>query len=118
MGTVRSVSALYGTRYGPVAPPETTKDADPMSQLLAIIDEYKDTHGAPSDSSIARALGVAPQTVSSWRKRGIKNLPNAETLRKLAVLVGKDYETVVLRAALLDVGWVEDEPRGEHRQSS
>lgn len=81
-----------------------------MSKLIALIDEYKDTHGAPSDSSIARAIDAAPQTVSSWRKRGIRVPPARETLVALAALIGRDYETVVLRAALLDAGWItEDE---------
>lgn len=78
-----------------------------MSQLLAIIDAYKDAHGQPSDSSIARAIGVAPQTISSWRRRGIKNPPDHESLRALATLAGVDYESVVLRAVLLDVGWID-----------
>lgn len=77
-----------------------------MSHLLAIIDEYKDAHGAPSDSSIARALGVAPQTISSWRKRGIKQLPERETLLALARLTRKDYGSVVLPAVLLDIGYI------------
>lgn len=80
-----------------------------MSRLIALIDEYKDTHGAPSDSSIARAIGAAPQTISSWRKRGIRQPPERETLRALARLLGKDYATVVLDAALRDAGWIEDE---------
>lgn len=79
-----------------------------MSRLVALIDEYKDTHGAPSDSSIARAIGVAPQTVSSWRKRGIRNLPDRDTLLALAQLLSADYEAVVLRAVLLDIGWLEE----------
>jgi transcriptional regulator with XRE-family HTH domain len=81
-----------------------------MSRLVALIDEYKDTHGAPSDSSIARAIGTKPQTVSSWRTRGIKEPPSPQTLRNLADFLGVDYETVVLRAALLDAGWVTEEP--------
>lgn len=88
-----------------------------MSRLLAIIDEYKDTHGAPSDSSIARAIGVKPQTLSSWRKRGLKEPPDREALRELARLVNRDYESEVLRAVLLDVGWVEEQPQ-TNRQSS
>lgn len=87
-----------------------------MSRLLAIIDEYKDTHGAPSDSSIARAIGVKPQTISSWRKRGLKEPPDRDALRELARLAHLDYETVVLRAALLDSGWI-DEPQEAPRQS-
>jgi len=79
-----------------------------MSRLVAIIDAYKDTHGQPSDSSIARAIGAAPQTISSWRKRGIKEPPRRDLLRKLAALIGKDYETVVLKAALLDSGWLKE----------
>lgn len=79
-----------------------------MSRLLQLIDEYKDAHGAPSDSSIARAIGVAPQTISSWRQRGIRQLPDRETLRSLAALIRADYEAVVLRAVLLDIGWLEE----------
>jgi transcriptional regulator with XRE-family HTH domain len=81
-----------------------------MSHLVRLIDEYKDTHGAPSDSSIARAIGSTPQTISSWRKRGIKVPPSTETMRRLAEFIGRDYERVVLRAALLDAGWIEEDP--------
>ena len=77
-----------------------------MSRLAAIIDDYKDRTGQPSDASISRAIGVARQTVSSWRTRGLHELPRRESLVALAALVGRDYETVVLRAALLDAGWV------------
>lgn len=84
-----------------------------MSRLVALIDEYKDTHGAPSDSSIARAIGSKPQTISSWRTRGISEPPNTATLRKLAEFLSCDYETIVLRAALLDAGWVDEETPGE-----
>lgn len=79
-----------------------------MSKLVAIIDAYKDTHGGPSDSSVARAIGVKPQTLSSWRTRGVKVPPDRDSLRRLASLANLDYETVVLRAALLDAGWIEE----------
>jgi len=80
-----------------------------MSNLIALIDEYKDTHGAPSDSSIARAIGVAPQTISSWRRRGIRQLPERETLRSLANLLQRDYVTVVIPAVMADIGYVDPE---------
>lgn len=84
-----------------------------MSKLLALIDEYKDAHGQPSDSSIARAIGAKPQTISSWRKRGLKQPPAIDTLRELARLLNVDFETVVLHAVLVDIEWVEDrEERG------
>lgn len=79
-----------------------------MSRLIALIDAYKDSHGGPSDSSVARAIGVAPQTISSWRQRGIKQLPDRDTLQALARLMSLDYESVVLRAVLLDIGWLEE----------
>lgn len=84
-----------------------------MSRLVALIDEWKDTHGAPSDSSIARAIGVAPQTISSWRTRGIKKPPSLATMERLAEFLSVDYEDVVLRAALLDAGWVKADRSGE-----
>lgn len=80
-----------------------------MSRLIALIDDYKDQHGQPSDASIARAIGVAPQTVNSWRKRGIRDVPDRESLRQLAALLRVDYERVVLRAVLMDLGWIEPE---------
>lgn len=76
-----------------------------MSELVRLIDDYRDTHGQPSDASIARAIGVAPQTLSSWRKRGIRELPNEEALRRLAKLLGADYEDFVLQVALFDARW-------------
>lgn len=79
-----------------------------MSRLLRIIDDWRDTHGQPSEASIARAIGLSPQAISSWRKRGFKRPPEPETLHRLAELTNLDYETVILRAALLDAGWIED----------
>lgn len=87
------------------------EDAAPVSRLVAIIDDYRDRTGQPSDASIARAIGVARQTLSSWRRRGIRELPERDSLIALAHLTGRDYPTVVLRAALLDAGWItEDDP--------
>lgn len=83
-----------------------------MSGLLAIIDAYKDTHGQPSDASIARAVGVAPQTISSWRKRGIKDLPDRGTLMRLSSFLGVLYRDV-LDAVLHDIGYLEPEKTPE-----
>lgn len=80
-----------------------------MSRLLALIDDYKDRHGQPSDASIARAIGVAPQTLSSWRKRGIKDLPEPETLEHLAAFLQLSRRAVI-DAALVDARFMpEDE---------
>lgn len=76
-----------------------------MSELLRIIDEYKDRHGQPSDSSIARAVGIAPQTLSSWRKRGIHAPPSTAALRRLAEFMHVDYDDYLLQAVLVDTGY-------------
>lgn len=80
-----------------------------MSRLLAIIDAYKDNHGQPSDASIARAVGIAPQTLSSWRKRGIRELPARDTLLSLARFMSEPY-SAVLDAVLVDIGYVKEGP--------
>lgn len=88
-----------------------------MSQLLALIDAYKDTHGSPSDASIARAVGIAPQTLSSWRKRGIRELPQPDTLASLAGLLGVPHEEYLLQVALYDSGWRKTMPTlPEHKE--
>lgn len=74
-----------------------------MSRLLALIDAYRDAHGQPSDASIARAIGVAPQTLSSWRKRGIKEPPDRTALLELAKLLRVD-QRVVGEAVAIDIG--------------
>lgn len=87
-----------------------------MSKLLAIIDAYKDAHGQPSDASIARAIGVAPQTISSWRKRGIREVPDKKNLENLARLTGVPYWPTLLQAVMVDTGLIsEDQADGEVR---
>ena len=83
-----------------------------MSKLLVILDHYKDTHGQPSDASIARAVGIAPQTISSWRKRGIRELPARETLMALADFMRVPYHEV-LTAVLVDIGYMDEKPQAE-----
>lgn len=82
-----------------------------MSRLLEIIDTYKDRHGRPSDASIARAIGVAPQTISSWRNRGIRDLPSRDTLEHLAAFVGLPY-AAIRDAALVDTRYM---PENEYQ---
>lgn len=74
-------------------------------RLVALIDDYKDRHGQPPDASIARAIGIAPQTLNSWRKRGIREMPNADTLRRLAAFLSVGEE-VTFYAAGIDAGYI------------
>lgn len=78
-----------------------------MSELLRLIDAWKDAHGQPSDASISRAISGSDKTLNAWRKRGFKELPEKATLRKLAAFLNVSYETVVLAAAR-DAGYLDD----------
>lgn len=89
-----------------------------MSELVAIIDDYRDRHGQPSEASVARAIGVSPATVNAWRNRGIRELPALKTLRALAELTGRSYSTVILPAVLRDVGYLEKESDGHGRDDN
>lgn len=52
-------------------------------------------------------MGVAPQTLTNWYN-GLSRMPEREHLMALAELTGKPYR-VVLRAALIDAGLVDDD---------
>lgn len=81
-----------------------------MSELVKIIDGYKDRHGQPSDASIARAIGIPAQTLDSWRNRGMRNVPNNKApLRELARLVGLDY-SIIAQAVAVDIGLMDKMP--------
>lgn len=86
-----------------------------MSELVGLIDAWKDSHGQPSDSSIARAIGASRQTISSWRTRGIRELPDQEALERLAIFLGLSYDQVILPAVLRDVGYLPKETSDEHQ---
>lgn len=80
-----------------------------MGQLIDLIDEWRDRHGQPSEASVGRAIGVSDGTVNAWRRRGIRKLPEPETLRRLAEFLGVPHQRVLLAAAT-DAGYLEDEP--------
>lgn len=90
-----------------------------MSQLIALIDEYRDAHGAPPSSSVARAADIAPQTISAWRRKGLRELPDQDILERLAAFIRVDFE-VVRDAALVDIGWMTheefDQRHHDHQQ--
>ena len=81
-----------------------------MSELVGIIDEYRDRHGQPSEASVARAIKVSPGAVNAWRNRGIRELPDRRTLLAIAELTGRSYEDEVLPAVLRDVGYLKPVP--------
>ncbi|MCW2785193.1 MAG: putative transcriptional regulator [Marmoricola sp.] len=76
-----------------------------MSRLTDLIDTFRDANGGRSDASIARQAGMAPQTISSWRTRGLKELPKQDMLRGLASVLGLPDEEVFY-AAGVDTGYI------------
>lgn len=75
------------------------------TRLVDLIDDYKARNGNPSDRSIARAIDASEGVISAWRQRGIRELPNAETLRRLAAFLHVNDETVFY-AAGVDAGYI------------
>ncbi len=74
-----------------------------MGHLWDIVQAHQDAYG-PSISEIARRIGMTPSGVHAWNNRGIRSLPKADNLRRLAELTNRPYRDV-LRAALLDAGY-------------
>lgn len=80
-----------------------------MGHLIRLIDHYRDNHGQPSEASIGRAIGVSGKTINAWRNRGVRQLPEKETLRALAEFLNVPYQTVLLAAAA-DAGYIDADP--------
>lgn len=56
-----------------------------------------------SDAALGRRLGVVRQTVTNWRTKPLKALPNPDNMEAVAEFVQKPYE-YVLEAALVETG--------------
>lgn len=82
-----------------------------MGHLWAIAQAHMDRYGVRA-AALARKMGTAPQTLDSWKNRGIKRLPERWLLEALARETGTPYE-VVLRAALRDIAYLPDDGDGE-----
>ncbi|NKS56278.1 XRE family transcriptional regulator [Rhodococcus hoagii] len=78
-----------------------------MGNLFAIVADYLESTGV-REAAFARKIGAAPQTVSSWKHRGLRSLPRREWLVAIANRTGTPYETV-LAAALRDAGYIDSE---------
>lgn len=73
-----------------------------MSHLWAIVQAHLDKHGV-REAAVARKMGTVPQTLNSWKKRGVRQLPSPRLLQALARVTETDYLTVLV-AALQDTG--------------
>lgn len=83
-----------------------------MSHLGNLIQAHIDSADyAPSARTLAKRIGISPTAFGHWRTGGLKRLPAAENLRAAARVLGVPYSHV-LRAALLDADYLEDEVMG------
>ncbi|QFG13473.1 immunity repressor [Gordonia phage Powerball] len=78
--------------------------------LWSLIQAHLDEYGV-TDAEFARRMGVSPQTLNSWKKRGVRQLPSRDKLESVAELTRNTYAHV-LDAALVDAGY-KDQLRAE-----
>lgn len=77
-----------------------------MSNLYAIIEAHYEKYGV-RPAEIARRMGTSPQTISSWKNRGLKHLPDKRLLEALSRVTGTPWE-IVRDAALSDIGYLKE----------
>lgn len=82
-----------------------------MSELWKLIQAHLDEFGV-REAALARRMGTAPQTLNSWKKRGMRQLPTRELIEALAREIRQPY-AVVLRAILVDLQYAPDETLDE-----
>lgn len=74
-----------------------------MTRLWAIVQAHLDKYGV-REAALARRMDTTPQTLNTWKKRGLKTLPAKHLLEALARETGTPYEEV-LDAVLADIGY-------------
>jgi transcriptional regulator with XRE-family HTH domain len=82
-----------------------------MSYLWDIAQAHLDAYGVRA-AALARRMGTAPQTLDSWKNRGVRSLPTRDLLEALARETRTPYR-VVLDAALRDIDYMPRESDGD-----
>lgn len=82
-----------------------------MGELWSIIQGHLDRYGV-REAEFARRMGTSPQTINTWKVRGLKRLPERWLLEAVARETMTPYVNV-LHAALLDTGYSSDGVSGE-----
>ncbi len=77
-----------------------------MSHLWDIIQAHLDEYGV-REAALARRMDTSPQTLNSWKKRGLKQLPERWLLEAVARETKTPYEDV-LDAVLFDISYKDD----------
>jgi transcriptional regulator with XRE-family HTH domain len=84
------------------------QDGVEMGELWKIIQAHLDKYGV-REAEFARRMGSSPQTLNSWKNRGLKNLPSKALLAAVAEQAHVPYG-LVLNAALHDIGYIGGHP--------
>lgn len=82
-----------------------------MGYLWQIVQQHLDEYGV-REAALARRMGTSAQTLNSWKKRGVRQLPSVKLLAALSRETRTTY-TQVLTAALLDAKYLPD-PTAAH----
>lgn len=77
-----------------------------MSRLWAIIQTHLDEYQV-REAAFARRMGTSPQTLNSWKIRGLRKLPERWLLEAVARETRTPYRDV-LAAVLADIGYGAD----------
>ena len=75
--------------------------------LWQIIQEHLDAYGV-REAEFARRIGTSPQTVNSWKKRGVRSLPDKALLVGVSEVTRRPYDEV-LTAVLFDISYLPKE---------
>lgn len=73
-------------------------------RLYAIVQQHLDDYGV-TEAEFARRIGTSPQTVNSWKQRGVRSLPDKQLLVGVSDVTRRPYDEV-LSAALHDAGYL------------
>lgn len=87
-----------------------------MGHLWGIAQDHLDRYGVRS-AALARKMGTGPQTLNSWKNRGVRKLPDRELLAALSRETGTPYVRVV-EAALRDAGYLAEESLSGHQPAA
>lgn len=74
-------------------------------ELWSVIQAHLDRYGV-YEAVFARRMGTSPQTINTWKVKGVKRLPERWLLEAVARETSTPYD-VVLRAALIDTGYLD-----------
>ncbi|TSD68085.1 hypothetical protein [Aeromicrobium piscarium] len=87
-----------------------------VPNIWALVQAHIDDTGV-TEATIAKRAGTKPQTINSWKARGLTKLPEAWLIKSLAREVRVPYREM-LDAVLRDIRYLPEEVVGDERDSA